>query len=438
MMKRTIALLTALVLCVSLCGCAALDKLKNVELPPLPTAQSEETESPETIMSEETASLPEEQETESYIVVGITENTQEFFDQQNGTRKILTFSYETPEVYVNGNDAASEAINEYIARLDETYVTGNDYGVGSSDGLNIMLEQAQDNYYVAVENNADLPLEFSSDRTVQTARTDERCLALLYRTYTFTGGAHGNYVDNAYVFDPESGELVTLDKLSSDSEQLISYLTECMLALVNEDKDQYYTERLADQSYFVDTTMEEALKALVRDTNWYFDNNGMCIFSDLYEIAPYAAGIVEFDIPYDMLSGHIDEKWMKTQKNGSGSLTAMAQSDIQDGSVEIIDRVAVSDTGAEIAVAAEGTVYQAKLCEVEYVNDGFIETKQLWAAGQMKDCVLQIVTDIPDGMPNLMISYLDASGASHDLLITQSGQDGSIILMDKDSVRAQG
>ena len=176
----------------------------------------------------------------------------------------------------------------------------------------------------------------------------------------------------------------------------------------------------------------------MRDTNWYFDNDGMRIFSDLYEIAPYAAGIIEFSIPYDMLSGHIDEKWMKTQKTGSGSLTAMAQSDIQDGSVEIIDRVAVSDTGAEIAVAAEGTVYQAKLSEVEYVNDGFIETKQLWAASQMKDCVLQIVTDIPDGMPNLMISYLDASGAEHDLLITQSGQDGSIILMDKDSVRAQG
>ena len=56
----------------------------------------------------------------------------------------------------------------------------------------------------------------------------------------------------------------------------------------------------------------------------------------------------------------------------------------------------------------------------------------------MKDCVLQIATDIPDGMPNLMISYLDDSGAEHDLLITQSGQDGSIILMDKDSVRAQG
>ena len=118
-MKRTIALLTALVLCASLCGCAALDKLKNVELPPLPTAQSEETESPETVAAEETAALPEEQETESYIVVGISENTQEFFDQQNGTQKILTFSYETPEVYVSGNDASSEAINEYIARLDE-------------------------------------------------------------------------------------------------------------------------------------------------------------------------------------------------------------------------------------------------------------------------------------------------------------------------------
>lgn len=432
-MKRTIALLTAMMLCVSLCACTALEKLKNMELPPLPTALPEETQP-----IGETDAPQTGHKLANHIVVGITENTQEFFDQQNGTQKILTFSYETPAVYVEGNEAASEAINEYIARLNETYVTGNDYGVGTADGLNVMLERAQDNYYISVENNLDLPLEFSSDKSVKTKRIDEQCLALVYTTYSYTGGAHGNYGDDAYVFDGTTGELVTLDKLSGDTQQLAEYLTECMVALVSEDKEQYYSQRLGDGSYLSGVSMDDALKALVRDGNWYFDADGMCVFSDLYEIAPYAVGIVEFHIPYDKLSGHIDEKWIKAPESESGKLTAMAQSEIKDGSVEIIDRVAVSETGAEIALAAEGAIYQVKLSTVEYVNDDFFETSQLWAGSYMKNCVLQVVTDIPDGMPNLMISYLDADGTAHDVLITQSGLDGAIILMDKNAVHAQG
>ena len=435
-MKKIIALFIAAILCISLCACSTLEKLKNVELPPLPTAAAE-TVSPETPADETTGGALSENKFANHVVVGITKNTQEFFDQQNGTQKILTFSYDTPAVYIEGNEAASEAVNEYIARLNETYVTGNDYGVGSADGLNVMLEMAQDNYYVSVENNIDLPLEYSSDMSVKTKRIDEKCVALVYTTYIYTGGAHGSYVDRAYVFDGESGELVTLDKLSGDTAQLTEYLAGYMLTLRNEDKDQYYSQRLSDD-YLIDTTMADALKALVRDGSWYFDGDGMCIFSDVYEIAPYAVGIIEFHIPYDALRGHIDEKWMPLSESETGKLTAMLQSEIKDGSIEVIDRVAVSESGAEIALTAQGAIYQVKLSSVEYVNDDFFETEQLWAGSYMRNCVLQVVTDIPDGMPNLMLSYRDASGEAHDMLITQSGLDGSIILMDKNLIHAQG
>ena len=36
-MKRIVAILLCLILCLSLCACSRLDRLKDVELPPLPT-----------------------------------------------------------------------------------------------------------------------------------------------------------------------------------------------------------------------------------------------------------------------------------------------------------------------------------------------------------------------------------------------------------------
>ena len=437
-MKRIFVLLLTVIMSVSLCACTLLDRFKNVELPPLPTALPEVTPTPEPTQPPETP-VPASDTPHvlaNHIVVGITESTQEFFDQQNGTQKILTFSYETPAVYIEGREKAGEAINEYIARLTETYITGNDYGVGTADGLNVMLEMAQDNYYIAVEQKLDLPLEFASDMSVKLKRLDENSVNLVYTSYIFTGGAHGNYGDRAYVFDSESGELLTLEKLTDSADKLTSYLSEYMMKLISEDKEQYYSQRMPE-GYLMDLSPEEAVKALVRDGSWYFDNEGMCIFSDPYEIGPYAAGIVEFHIPYSELRGHIGSRWIAPRESENGELAAKSPEEIEDGTVEIIDRVVTDEVGTETALYADGAIYQVKLSEVEYL-DSFYETKELWGGSYMKDCVLQIVTDIPDGMPKLMISYLDAAGTLHEKLITQSGEDGSIILMNKNDIQAQG
>ena len=125
-MRKFTALLLAAALALSLCACGGLDNLKNVELPPLPDADAqaspEATPVPEAteIVSEPESKLPE------HVIVSITSHSEQHYDPQNGETLILTFSYETPEVYIEGRDEASGKINEYIATLDETYYTGND------------------------------------------------------------------------------------------------------------------------------------------------------------------------------------------------------------------------------------------------------------------------------------------------------------------------
>ena len=56
----------------------------------------------------------------------------------------------------------------------------------------------------------------------------------------------------------------------------------------------------------------------------------------------------------------------------------------------------------------------------------------------MSDCAIQLVTLIPEGMPDLMISYTTADGLRHHSLISQSGIDGSISLTDAETVEAVG
>lgn len=442
-MKKLTAIMLALALVLLLCGCSGLQDLKNVELPPLPDVSQT---TPEATLAPtieiDTSASTAESTLPQHVIVSMESHSEEHYDPQNGEKLILTFAYETPRVYIEGRDAAMNAINEYIAMVDETYYTGNDYGVdnvldGSISGVNAFLEAATDNYAFAVDTGDEtLPLEFACERTARVERIDSRVLSTVYNTYTYTGGAHGNYAELAYNFDTESGERITLDALSADPDALTAFLQEYITKLYTEDADGYYSARVYED-LAVDAE-NNPIADLVRDGAWYFNGKGMVFASQPYELGPYASGIIEFAVPYADLAGVIFDKYLPLEHDAApGALEVKAQSDVADGSIEIIDKVTVDVPGEALCVQAVGTVYDIRLCEVDYTN-AFYETARLWAASYMSDCVLQLETLIPDGMPKLMISYRTSDGAETQLLLTQSGEDGAYILMDINDIEAVG
>ena len=437
-MKKSLAILLCMVLAVNLCACAG--DLSKVELPPLPEVTQEPSAAPQetevTAQPEEVSeevSEPESQSPEELsgqIIVNFKHSETEAFDPEEGTQRILTFAYDTPVIYVAGRDEAAAAINEFIARLDETYYTGNDYGEGYSTGYYGLLEQAEDNFtYVRSEGLDILPLEFASDRSVRVERADSTVLSLVFTEYVYLGGAHGSYVDRGYMFDTVTGERLELDDLSGDPEALRSLLTQKLLVIADSDEEI----QLAMEGYTEDR--DTALAALVREGSWYLGQDGLVIFSDIYEIAPYASGILHFVIPYEELQGYLDPKWIPAQRLGEGTFTVKPMSEVEEGSVEIVDRVAFADEGTELCLTAQGTVYDVRLQNVNFVEDiGFIDANVQWYCSYLQDSAVQIAVIVPEVIPNLRVSYQTADGAEHKLVLSQSGEDGSYLLLEEDAL----
>ena len=292
---------------------------------------------------------------------------------------------------------------------------------------------ALDNYSYAVDTGAELGLEYSSDRTVSVPRADNAVVSLILSTNTYTGGVHGNYFDRGYVYDARTGELLTLEKLTSDVDAFSAFAASYLVELAKNDETYASLDLIED--------LPSAMAALLREGSWYFDDNGLVVFSDVYELASYAEGIIRFTIPYGALEDYLDAKWLPTQRqSGDGSFEVSLLSDVPSGSVEIIDRVTADSEGLELCLKAVGTVYDVSISSVEYADYShkFFETASHWACSYMSDCAIQLVTLIPEGMPNLMISYTTADGVHHHSLISQSGVDGSISLTDAESVEAIG
>ena len=438
-MKRVFAGLLALVMCLSLCACGG-----KVDLPPVPTAETvvvpaetaspAETETPAPVETE--APAPEHAEANGRVLVSVEKTEQQAFDPQFGETLILSFSYETPMVINEENPDAADKVNEFIGLLNEAYITGEDYGEGAGIGYNNMLTYAEENYGMQLEMNLEYPtFELTAARHIAIPRNDGRVLTLLFNDNSYTGGAHGSYSTRGYSFDMATGEKLSLASLSADEAALRDFLTQEMVQQARE--DAYIHDQM--EGFVEEDALEETLAALLRSGSWYLDYEGMEIFSDLYEISSYAAGMVSFRIPNEKLLGHVDDRFLAAPAPAGGEMRAVPAEEMEDGSMEIVDMVKVYDEGTTVYLVADGPVQDLRVSSVDYFdyNGSFNESAVHWSCSGMENAAVQLVTVIPDGMPNLKIAWRGAAG-EQSVFLTQSGEDGSLILMPEDSIEAVG
>lgn len=433
-LKKPLTLLLALLIVVSLSACSA-QSLKLEQLPeatPAPTPASAPTAAP----TEAPAPEPQQEsagpapetgdgimELGNHVVVNVTNNLEVFTAPDGSDQTILNFAYENARVYVEGRDAASEAINAALVVGDELYYSGED----GHSGMNGLLETATDNYARAKDTGEDLALEFSSSRSVTVSRSDDRVLSLVYSVRGFDGGISALMYDRAFTFDTESGRQLMLDDLSSDPQRLRSFLIE---TLKQQAQANASSITLADDA-------DAQMAALLREGNWCFSAGGMDIFSDAGEIETANGGILHFIISYDALAQVLDSKWLPVGRGGSGEVRLLQQEDVAAGSVEYFDRLSVDEDGQHLCLQVEGVVYDLELWKVEYAG-AFYPTHLVWHGSYLQNAALQLDAVLPDGIPTLMVRYTDAEGSTVSRLLSQSGEDGSLLLLDPQGFETVG
>lgn len=426
-MKKMIAMISALALSLSLAGCGLFDGL---DLPPFPTVTPQPTPSPSATAAPSPTPSPAPQKADN-ISLSINRHVQQAMDPQNGTQLILSFSYDSPRVYIDGMDAVTTIINEQLAISDEEFYSGNDYGQdGSVYGYNDMLTAAEDNYLFLTENQIEGQYELSATRSVNAKRIDDRLLSVTMEDYYYTGGAHGMTVLSGMNFDTRTGQLLSLEDLSPDYEALSAFLTETMLSQVQADP-----ELAARMDVVQPQEYEAALAALLRQRSWYFDDRGLNIFSDVYELGSYAAGMLELNIPYEQLKGHIDDSFLPQPLNGEGTVQVMTEEEIGQTATNVIDKLSVSEEGQQLFILGNGTVRDVQVVSGNW-SDRFYPTGLLWAGSDLENKALQIQCVLSQGMPQLKISYTDMLG-SHELYLSQDAE-GRAALVPADQVAAVG
>lgn len=197
---------------------------------------------------------------------------------------LINIDYDTPTITIPDNKNVSGKINEYLkAKEEDFFKSAYEYKAEANEFyVNSGSTTIEDYYY-----------GYSFSGSFSRERMDDSIISLTSEEYYYMGGAHGQTIKSGLNFDAATGELLTLQDISTDKDALIDSAKSYILMVC---KSPYYQELLFDD-------YEESIPSILVDGNWYFSKGGLTFIANQYEIAPYVAGIIEFTIPYNQLVG---------------------------------------------------------------------------------------------------------------------------------------
>ena len=420
MKKKVISLLLCAALALSLAACST-----KPETSAEPTATAEPTPVPPVSSPEATAEPEPVVENLSVPVVSVRREREDFYTADNAAL-LLVYAAAEPSVSMNGSDAATAAINEALHKQYTDFAVGvessDEYAVSGKE--NYLAAAKEDLAWQTENGSADSFYSYSLMRQTNVRYNARYLLSLTYDDTSYLGGAHGYTGRYGHTFDIRTGQELTLADLADNYDAFLS-------AAVEQLKDISYGAEYA--AYGLNEGYEEQLAGLFRDGNWYFNDEGLVLIANPYELASYAAGLIEFTLPYAWLAYQIKADYLPVEREADGTLTAeLSESADTTGSATYIYDTGTGGLGACVTFTASGTVEDVELNAVTYLeySNLYRVDGTLWYAELLSDgesvCVQ---TWIPDVMPNLAISWRDSEG-EHTKYISQSGMDGSLILMD--------
>lgn len=226
---------------------------------------------------------------EKPAVVTIETEKQEYTE---GEIVIMTSSFDRVTVTVEGNEAATQAIMAEFEKGEQSF----------QENLAESLEWAKQDMLVS-----DSGMSYSENQGYAVERNDGRILSFSDSFDNFEGGAHGSYMEYGLNFDVETGAVLTIEDIARDKAAFQEICVQEMLRQCEDLKAQglLFDEEILESVGGLQGIMESKMEG----EEWYFTKEGIRFISNIYEIAPYAAGNFQFNIPYEMINDVLKEEY---------------------------------------------------------------------------------------------------------------------------------
>lgn len=247
-----------------------------------------------------------------------------YFNPYKNSRDNINYEFKIP-YDIFKNKIRMIITNNIVANIDtQTITKNNDYINCIINIPIIMMQNKKVEKYIndeirnsimkfyneaqeqAKEYQKDLPdidNKFVANANFEVKKNSDDMLSILIKYYKYSGGAHGYYENIAYNVDIKNEKNIELKELFNDGydykKVLDNEIRRQIEILIKEDPQNegiYEFNGIKDNQKF------------------YIQDDDIVIYFDLYEIAPYAAGIPEFQINKSVIDHILKEEYLNVLK----------------------------------------------------------------------------------------------------------------------------
>lgn len=220
------------------------------------------------------------------LTVGCTNNTISLSSGQNPeniAKALNSVEIETKTI--------SDSTNEFESNISIPIFPENNKFLNE---LNILMEKEALNIKEEIHqmakkdfNKNNLKYELNIEYKIHTL--NPTFISLTMENYQYTGGAHGFSNKTPYNFDLTTGKEMSLQDLFKKNSNYKEVINKEIQKQIKEEPDKFFPDEV------------EVFSGINNKQPFYIEDGKLVIYFGLYEIAPYTAGIVEFQIPSSTL-----------------------------------------------------------------------------------------------------------------------------------------
>lgn len=205
----------------------------------------------------------------------------EIFNNQD---RILKYTCVSPVLSMLNPTPAAKRINDYYSQEAKSYT---DYCE------QILLPAALTGQQQPVTNSKNSPPGYQTDWQYNVTYNQYPVISLYTDLYQYTGGAHGETHRSAVTWNTRLGVPIKLDELFPGNNIYQEYIKNNIIKQIEQ-------QRRKNNSAFFENYADLVNETFNPD-QFYLTEDGLVLFFQQYEIAPYSTGIPVFVIPYESL-----------------------------------------------------------------------------------------------------------------------------------------
>lgn len=220
---------------------------------------------------------------------------------KDGDTVLTSFSVKYPKL-VGGNEVVISKINAQIEQMvkDQTFSMEDTVQTTKTGSIESLAKGFIKEFESLAAENDDMPLMgWDYEGSGDTLMLSPKVISIYYQVYSFTGGAHGNSNITYLNFNAQTGNLLKLTDMVSDTTALKK------IAELKFEKTQKEFAKDNDFEY----NKEDYFwgNPFFLPANIAVTKNGLQFLYNPYEAAAYAVGTISFDLTWQEL-GNIAKK----------------------------------------------------------------------------------------------------------------------------------